>query len=246
MQPVFEHPWDLDTPAARALQERLAARVERRDRHGPLRRIAGVDVSYDKLSPVLFAAVVVIDAETLETVESAAVQAPAPFPYVPGYLSFRELPPLVAALGKLQQRPDLVVCDGQGIAHPRRFGLACHLGVLFDVPAVGCAKSRFVGRHRSPGLERGRYARLMAPVPGEPGSTEIIGSVLRTRSRVKPLYVSIGHRVSLATCRRVVLQLAPKLRQPETTRRAHALVNRLRLEARATGEAGASGGDRPA
>jgi len=222
--PALAHPWDLPLSGARAVQERLAARVEAIDRLGPVRRVAGVDVSYDRGSPVLFAAVVVLDIDDLGILEVAAVTGRARAPYVPGYLSFREMPPLVEAFARLSAPPDLIVCDGHGRAHPRRFGIASHLGVLFDLPAVGCGKSRLVGTHRAPAPERGRYALLR-------DGDEVIGHVLRTRTGVKPVFVSVGHRVSLATARRLVLTLSPRYRLTEPVRAAHTEVNRLRREA---------------
>ena len=184
--------------------------------------MAGADVSYDRGSPVLFAAIVVLDASNLEIVEVAATTGRAAFPYVPGYLSFRELPPLLEAFAKLRARPDLVLCDGHGRAHPRRFGFACHLGVALDVPAIGVAKSRLVGEHREPGLRRGAHVALRADGEG-------IGEVLRTQPGVKPVYVSVGHRVSLATARQLVLRFTPRYRVPEPIRAAHTEVNRLRM-----------------
>ena len=151
MQPRIRHDWDLAIPEARALQEKLRGRVIERDTGRVPRLVAGADISFDRSSPELHAAVVVLDAESLEVVEIAAVRARARFPYVPGYLSFREIPPLLEAFAKLEAVPDLIVCDGQGRAHPRRFGLACHLGVLLDRPTLGCAKSRLIGDYREPG-----------------------------------------------------------------------------------------------
>lgn len=226
IRPRVRHRWDLTFPEMRALQERLRGRVERADRLGPVRRVAGVDVSYDRGSPILYAAVVVLDAKTGERLETSGVRARAAVPYVPGYLSFREVPPLLEAFARLRLRPDLLVCDGHGRAHPRRFGIACHLGVVLDLPSVGCGKSRLVGTHDEPALERGSHVPLR-------DGREVIGSVVRTREGTKPVFVSTGHRVSLATARRQILRLAPKLRLPETTRAAHGEVNRLRREARA-------------
>jgi deoxyribonuclease V len=185
--------------------------------------VAGADVSYDRGSPDhdLYAAVVVLDVESLRVVEVAAVRAGARFPYVPGYLSFREIPPLLDAFAKLEAVPDLIVCDGQGRAHPRRFGLACHLGVLLDRPTFGCAKSRLIGEYREPGPRRGAHTRLR-------DGREVIGEVVRTRSFVKPVFVSVGHRISLETARRIALRLAPRYRLPEPVRAAHREVNRLR------------------
>ncbi len=199
--------------------------MRERDEPRPVRLVAGADVSYDRGSPVLFAAVVLLDAGSLEPVEAAGVCERARFPYVPGYLSFREIPAVLAAFAKLKGRPDLLVCDGQGRAHPRRFGLACHLGVLLDLPTLGCAKSRLVGRHREPGVRRGAHVQLR-------DGGEVIGEVVRTREGVKPVYVSVGHRITLATARRQVLRLAPRTRLPEPIRAAHGEVNRLRREGR--------------
>jgi deoxyribonuclease V len=217
----MEHPWDLTFAQARTLQEELAPKVRARDDHGDISTVAGVDVSYNKKSPWLYAAAVVLNARTLEIIEKVGTRQKAHFPYVSGYLSFREMPAVSRVLEKLRHRPDLVVCDGQGLAHPRRFGLACHLGVLFDVPAIGCAKTRLIGDFIEPGKRRGAHRRLLH-------KGEIVGEVVRTRDGVKPVYVSVGHKVSLQTARKWVLRLAPKYRHPETTRAAHNEVNRLR------------------
>lgn len=217
------HAFDVTVAEARGLQERLRAAVVARDDFGPLRTVAGADVSYDRGSPELFAAVVVLDAETLAPVEAAGVRATVRFPYVPGYLSFRELPAVLEAFGRLRERPDLVLADAHGLAHPRRFGLACHLGVLLDLPTVGCAKSRLVGEHREPAARRGSHVQLRH-------EGEVIGEVLRTREGAKPIFVSVGHRVSLATARRLALRFAKRHRLPEPLRAAHAEVNRLRRE----------------
>ncbi|MCA9605705.1 MAG: deoxyribonuclease V [Myxococcales bacterium] len=213
-----------DVAEAEALQRAWAGDVETEDRLGEVRRVAGVDVAYEKGGDRVFAAVVVLDAETLAPVERATHVARATFPYVPGLFSFRELPPLLECFAALDRPPDLVVCDGQGRAHPRRFGLACHLGLLFDLPTIGCAKTRLIGEHATPAAPRGSEAPLLDD--GEP-----IGTVLRTRDGVRPLYVSIGHRVSLTTARDWVLRLSPRFRLPETTRAADQLVGRLRARA---------------
>jgi deoxyribonuclease V len=243
LQPKTCHDWDLGIPEARELQEQLRGRVVERDARRAPRLVAGADVSYDRDShdPAadvscdrssshvdLYAAVVVLDFESLRVVEVAAARARARFPYVPGYLSFREIPPLLDAFAKLEAVPDLIVCDGQGRAHPRRFGLACHLGVLLDRPTLGCAKSRLVGEHREPGPRRGAHTQLR-------DGGEVIGEVVRTRSGVKPVFVSVGHRISLETARRTVLRLAPRYRLPEPVRAAHREVNRLRRLGGCTG-----------
>lgn len=227
-RPSLDHAFDVDFAEARRIQERLRRRVVEQDRFGPVRRVAAADVSYDRGSPVLYAAVVVGDARTGATLERAGMRRRVRFPYVPGYLSFREVPPLLEAFARLATRPDLLLADGQGRAHPRRFGLACHLGVLLDLPTIGVAKSRLVGTHREPGRRRGCHARLR-------DGGETIGEALRTREGVKPVFVSIGHRVSLPSARRWVLRLAPRHRLPEILREAHAEVNRLRRRARKGG-----------
>jgi deoxyribonuclease V len=150
---------------------------------------------------------------------------PIAFPYVPGLLSFRELPPLAVAWARLERRPDVLIFDGAGYAHPRRFGLACHGGVLFDVPSIGCAKSILVGTHGPLGEERGASAPLV-------DRGEVVGMAVRTRARVKPVYVSVGHRMDLPTAVALVLRMTAGYREPETTRRAHQLVTRLRIAER--------------
>jgi deoxyribonuclease V len=214
---------------ARRLQERLRSRVVERYPPGTVRLVAGVDISYDRRSPDLFAAVVVLDAQTLETVEQVGAREAARFPYVPGYLSFREAPAAIRAFEKLRCVPDLVLFDGHGRAHPRRFGLACHLGLWLGLPSIGCAKSRLVGTHAEPGARRGCHRRLM-------DGGDVIGEVVRTRDGVRPVYVSVGHRIDLPSARGWVLRLARGARLPEPTRAAHREVNRMREAAR--GEVG--------
>lgn len=223
MQPVLDLPDHPTVDEALTLQRALAARVEQRDRPGPIQRIAGVDVAYSETGDEAFAAVCVLDAATLAIVETIGVVGTVRFPYVPGLLSFREIPPLREALAQLSAPVDLVVCDGHGRAHPARFGLACHLGLLYDVPTIGCGKTRLIGRSRAPGSERGRFARLM-------DDGEEIGQVLRTQTGVRPVYVSVGHAIGLNTARRTVLRLAAHWRLPETTRAADGEANRLRRE----------------
>ena len=212
------HPWDVDLAAARRIQERLRTRVERRNRMGRVRRVAGVDVGFEKQGRVTRAAVVVLDFPGLQPLDQALARQPTAFPYVPGYLSFREVPAVLEALQGLGLTPDLILCDGQGIAHPRRFGIACHLGVLTGLPTIGVAKSRLVGEHGTVPDRKGAW------VPLTDGG-EVIGAVLRTRKGVKPVYVSIGHRVDLKTAIRYVLACTPRYRLPETTRAAHRLAS---------------------
>jgi deoxyribonuclease V len=205
-------------PEARAVQELLRQQLIARDRIGRVRSVTGVDASYDRTAGTTRAAVAVQGFPGLEPVASRVVRRRTRFPYVPGFLSFREAPALLAALAGLRRPPDLILCDGQGLAHPRRFGLASHLGVLLDVPSIGVAKSRLVGTHALVPEARGAW------VPLRDGA-ETIGAVLRTRAGVRPVYVSIGHRVALETAIAIVLRCAPRYRLPEPIRRAHALAS---------------------
>ena len=210
------HRWRLSPKDAIALQRRLAPRVERSDRLEEVRAVAGVDVGYDEERGMARAAVVVLSFPGLRAVDWAVARVPVRFPYVPGLLSFREIPAALAAFGRLRRMPDLILCDGQGIAHPRRFGIASHLGLLLDRPTIGVAKTRLVGEHGAPADRRGAWTALT-------DAGEVIGAVLRTRKGVKPLYVSIGHRVSLPTALAWVLACTTRYRLPETTRAAHRL-----------------------
>ncbi len=206
---------------AREIQAQLRERVlfQPPQRFAP-RRVAGADVAFDKARNLAFAGVVVIDLDTMETVETATAAVPIHFPYVPGYLSFRELPALVEAWKSLKGRPDLAVLDAHGYAHPRRVGLACHAGLEFDVPAIGCAKSILCGELGALAEERGSRASLLDPRTGEE-----LGWALRTRSGVRPVYLSVGHRMDLPTAADLILRLTPggSYRFPETTRRADRL-----------------------
>jgi deoxyribonuclease V len=212
------HSWDLTPREAMALQEHLRKRVMRTDRIGRVRHVAGVDVGFEEDGRVTRAAVAVLSYPQLELVDYALARLPTRFPYVPGLLSFRETPAVLAALDRLRVRPDLLLCDGQGIAHPRRCGLASHIGLLADLPSIGVAKTRLLGEYREPPQRRGAYRPLR-------DRGETIGAVLRTRAGVKPLFVSIGHRVSLGTALRYVMGCVTRYRLPETTRWAHRLAS---------------------
>ncbi|WP_028558681.1 deoxyribonuclease V [Paenibacillus pinihumi] len=220
MEPVLAHSWNLTEIEAVQLQQELALKVVTDDRLDPVRYIAGADVAYSEQNDKLIAAIVILEAGSLRLVESVTVEDDAQFPYIPGLFSFREIPPLVKAFKLLKTAPQLIVCDGQGMAHPRRFGLASHLGVLFDLPAIGCGKTRLLGDFTTPEFNRGAFSPLV-------DQDEIIGNVLRTQDHIKPVYVSIGHRISLATACDWILKLAPNYRLPETTRQADQLVNRV-------------------
>lgn len=206
---------------AQEIQWRLRPMV-RTDTDGVLDpdTVTGLDVAYDTESGRVAAAVVVLDARTLDVVATATAEADAAFPYAPGLLAFREVPPLVEALGQLSVTPDVLVCDGHGLAHPLRFGLACHIGVMTNLPTVGVAKTAFVGSFDTPAPQRGSWTDIS-------DAGEVVGRVLRTQTAVKPVYVSVGHRISLDDACTLVLQLCPRYRLPETTRCADRLSRRL-------------------
>jgi deoxyribonuclease V len=212
------HRWDLTPKEAMALQAELAARVVREDTAREVRRVAGVDVGFEDDGKVTRAAVAVLDFPGLALAERVVVRQPTRFPYIPGLLSFREAPAVLAAFERLSVVPDLVLYDGQGIAHPRRFGIASHVGLLLDVPTIGVAKTRLVGEHRQLPQRKGAWVPLV-------DHGETIGAVLRTRTGVTPLYVSIGHRVSLEAAVRWVMACTTRYRLPETTRWAHHLAS---------------------
>lgn len=213
MQPIIKHPWNISEPEALKLQLSLADRVVKKNKFTEIQLVAGVDVAYAKESNQLVAAIVILDAETLEVIETVTARDTEQFPYISGLFSFRELPPIIKAFDKIKNKPHLIICDGQGYAHPRRFGLACHLGVIFDVPTIGCGKTRLLGKYTEPGQKRGSASPLV-------DNGEIIGNALRTQNQVNPVFISIGHRVSLETACEWVLKLAPKYRLPETTRKS--------------------------
>jgi deoxyribonuclease V len=212
------HPWPKEAAEAEKIQERLRPLADLTS-PGPatVRTVAGLDVAYadDRLA----AAAVVLDAETLDVVEEATVLDRPGFPYVPGLFAFRELPALVGALRRLTVTPDLLVCDGHGLAHPKRFGLACHLGVLTGLPSIGVGKTRLVGSHDEPAAGRGAWS----PVSDD---GQVVGRALRTQTGVRPVFVSVGHRADLDTACALTLRLAPRHRLPETTRRADHLSRR--------------------
>jgi deoxyribonuclease V len=217
----FEHPWDVTAQEAMAIQERLSKEILAEDRFGPVAHVAGVDVGFEKGNTITRAAVAVLSFPELDLIEHAIVRQTTTFPYIPGLLSFREAPAILNALAGLSSPPDLLLCDGQGLAHPRRFGLACHIGLLSDIPSIGVAKTRLIGQHDPVPEERGSRQPLW-------DDDQVIGTVLRTRTGVKPLYISIGHRISLKTAVAVVLRCAPKYRLPETTRWADRLASQKR------------------
>ncbi|MEA2110235.1 MAG: endonuclease V [Pseudomonadota bacterium] len=220
---VINHPWQLFYGEAVVLQRQLRERVIVADQDNwPPETVAGADISYDRRHNMLFAAVLIFSYPDLTLMAVEQQSAVASFPYIPGLLTFREGPLLAEILHRCPRLPDLLVCDGQGIAHPRGLGLAAHLGVLFDLPTIGCAKTKLVGEYKLPGLEKG----AMSPLRKTTG--ELFGMVVRTRERVKPVFVSPGHLISVKRAAMMVLKLSTRYRLPEVTRQAHQYVNRMR------------------
>lgn len=234
------HPWQVTIRQAKEIQLRLRRRLSFRTPAGfqRIEIVAGADVAFERSGRETraYAAIVSLRLPELSQVEIARAVVPVKFPYVPGYLSFREIPALVRAWRRLRARPDALVLDAHGYAHPRRMGLACHAGLIFDVPTIGCAKSLLVGTHGRLGVKRGSRALLT-------DDGEVVGCALRTRSGVKPVYVSVGHRVDLDTASDIVLRLTPggRFRSPEPTRLAHQVAGRLRREGGAGGRGGTGG-----
>lgn len=210
--------WDVTPKEAIAIQKGLAERVECTDRLGPVGRVAGIDVGFEEDGAVTRAAAALLTFPQMILMGHAVARAPTRFPYVPGLLSFREVPTVLAALEQIDPRPDLLLCDGHGYAHPRRFGYACHLGVLTDIPSIGVAKTRLIGTHADVPPARGAWVPLY-------DNDEVIGAVLRTRAGVKPVFVSIGHRVSLDTAIMLVTACLSRYRLPEPIRWAHRLAS---------------------
>lgn len=212
------HPWDVSIDEAKTIQQRLRDRVVTGDRLGSIHHVAGIDVGFEQMNTITRAAIAVLSFPDLELVDQVLARRPTSFPYVPGLLSFREVPAVLDAFDKLRIRPDLLLCDGQGIAHPRRFGIACHIGVWLDIPSIGVAKSRLIGTHTEVPPQKGAYAELY-------DHDECVGAVLRTRANVRPLYISVGHRISLTTAIDYVMRCTTRYRLPETTRYAHKLAS---------------------
>lgn len=219
MNDPLRHGWNVTPAQAIRIQQSLRERVIRRDELGTVATIGGVDVGFEDSGHITRAAVVIMSFPSLEPLQHAIARRPTTFPYIPGLLSFREVPAVLDAFDQLGRRPDLLMCDGQGIAHPRRLGIASHLGLVTGLPSIGVGKSRLTGRHDPPGPDKGDWAPLT-------DRGECIGAVLRTRARIKPLYISIGHRVSLETAIRFTLAATTSYKLPETTRWADRLASR--------------------
>jgi deoxyribonuclease V len=212
------HDWPLTAEDAIAIQNQLRSQVITEDQLGDVQYVAGVDLGFEEDGAISRAAVAVLSFPDLQLQEKAIAKRPTTFPYIPGFLSFREIPAILDALETVSITPDLIVCDGQGIAHPRRLGIACHLGVLIDIPTIGAAKSLLVGKHEEVPVEKGNWQPLRY-------RGAVVGAVLRSRTGVKPLYISPGHRISLPTAIDYVLRCTTKYRLPETTRWADKLAS---------------------
>ncbi|MBD2347108.1 deoxyribonuclease V [Anabaena subtropica] len=213
------HPWLLSVDEAITIQEELRNQVITQDQFSqPVQYVAGVDMGFEADGTISRAAVAVLSFPDLQIIETNLAYRPTSFPYIPGFLSFREIPAILDALEKIETTPDIILCDGQGIAHPRRLGIASHLGVLLNIPTIGVAKSLLIGKHEELPDTRGSWQPLIH-------RGETIGAVLRTRIGVKPVYVSSGHKISLLTAIDYVLRCTPKYRLPETTRVADKLAS---------------------
>ncbi|MEA5503796.1 deoxyribonuclease V [Halotia wernerae UHCC 0503] len=213
------HTWPSTVEEAIAIQEKLRNQVINEDQlQEPVKYVAGVDMGFEANGTISRAAVAVLSFPDLQVIETTLAYRPTSFPYIPGFLSFREIPAVLDALEKVETTPDIILCDGQGIAHPRRLGIASHLGLLLDLPTIGVAKSLLIGKHEELPETRGKWQPLIH-------QGEIIGAALRSRTKVKPVYVSSGHKVSLSTAINYVLRCTPKYRLPETTRIADKLAS---------------------
>jgi deoxyribonuclease V len=216
------HEWDLSCAEARQLQLRLAQRVRFAAMKKRPKIIAGLDCAFSKNGKQIFASVVVLDLSDFSIIETAIATRKVDFPYIPGLLSFREAPACIDAIEKLKNTPAVFIVDGQGFAHPRRLGIASHIGLLIDKPTIGCAKSRLIGTFDEPGRRKGSFSPLV-------DSDEEIGAVLRTRTDVKPVFVSVGHKCTLEDAISIILECTTKYRLPEPSRLAHQLVGQAKL-----------------
>jgi deoxyribonuclease V len=216
------HPWQVTTHEAIAIQKRLRGQVATENTLGDIRLIAGADIATSKDSPKAYAGVVVLSYPALEVVEERGLEDDVTFPYIPGLLAFREGPLLIKVFEQLNSNPDVIVFDGQGLAHPRGMGIATHMGLVFDKPTIGCAKSLLFGRYQEPDQEKGAWAELRDP------QGQIVGAVLRSKPKTTPIFVSIGHRLDLPTAIRILIECTCGVRIPEPTRLAHNFVTQLR------------------
>lgn len=223
------HSWNVTPAEAIQIQEQIRNLVVRRGRVLDTEFVAGADAAFDIEANRIYAAVVVLRFPSLEPVETAVAVLRPSFPYVPGLLSFREAPALLHAFEKIRRNPDVIFLDGHGVSHPRAAGLACHIGICLNTPTIGCAKSRLIGTHRAPGPARG------ATAPLHDATGRLIGAVVRTRDRVKPVFVSVGHRLSLAQAVRLSLACGKGSRIPEPLRHADRLASRAKKDGKGDG-----------
>lgn len=213
--------WDLSPAEAIAQQKQLRSSIQITAFEGALRVIGGADISFNRFDPVVYAGIVLLSYQSLEVVAYSLVKTTASFPYIPGLLSFRELPALLQAWEQIPLKPDLVVVDGQGIAHPRRMGIASHFGLVTDTPTIGCAKSPLMPTYSEPALTKGSIGSIE-------DKGEQIGLVMRTKDRVKPLFVSPGHKTDFSDSQQIIMRCVKQHKLPEPTRQAHLFVNRFR------------------
>ncbi|MBU4128486.1 deoxyribonuclease V [bacterium] len=225
MKQVFSHPWNVSPREAIKLQEELKEKIILKKGFSEIKRIAGADISFSKKSNRAYSAVIIFSFPELEILEEQHTIGNLSFPYIPGLLTFREGPLLIEAFKKIKIKPDVIIFDGHGIAHPKRLGLATHMGILLDKPTIGCAKSKLIGTYREPERKKGSYSLLK-------DDGEIIGAALRTRENVSPVFISPGHRIDLKGSIEIVLECLRGYRLPEPTRQAHLLVNKMRGENR--------------
>lgn len=215
--------WDVDPREARQLQEELRQKVRIQPLAHPPQRVAGADISFNKYEDTVYAGFAILEMGSLQVVAHALAVTKISFPYIPGLLSFREIPALLEAWNLIPEKPDLVMVDGHGIAHPRRLGIATHFGLATDTPTIGVAKKKLVGNYTEPELTAGNYSLLEH-------QQETVGYVFRSKNKVKPLFVSPGHKTNLSDALQIIRQSCGKYRLPEPTRQAHLLVNQLRRE----------------
>ena len=215
------HSWNIPISEAKAIQDRFRENVMISPLKHSIQFIAGADVSFDRGSNIMHAAIVILFFSDLSVVEKKGISEEVNFPYVPGLLAFREGPPILKVWDKLEQKPDVILFDAHGLAHPRRFGLACHLGVILDIPSIGCAKSVLVGSYSKPGSKAGEFSLMI-------DKGEEVGAAVRTKDGVTPMFVTVGHRVDLPSAIKLTLDCVKGYRVPEPTRQAHLVVNSIR------------------